>query len=175
MRGQSFKKFALAVVVSMMATSLLSGAPAIGAVDLDHTGHDHVHPSLQSSGDPLAFMQNEDGFPVRKNGSGQWHSGGRALAHHAGGVTITDPAITSKAPDGRFYRLGINGWEPSLGVDDKGRIFYQARNADLEPHVVRSTNEGHTWEIVSPNVGGVPVQPVSLDPILHLDKDTGRV
>jgi hypothetical protein len=69
----------------------------------------------------------------------------------------------------------MNGWEPTIGVDSKGRIFYQARNADLEPHVVRSTNEGHTWEIVSPSIAGQPVQPVSLDPILYLDKDTDRV
>jgi hypothetical protein len=137
----------------------------------------HVHPKLHSGGDAVAFLApNEDGFPERKNGDGQWHSGGRAVAHHAGGVEITDPSITTKAPDGRFYRLGINGWEPSLGIDDKGRIFYQARNADLEPHVVRSTNEGHTWEIVSPTLpGGAPAQPASLDPVLHLDQDTGRV
>jgi hypothetical protein len=83
--------------------------------------------------------------------------------------------VTSQAPDGRFYRLGINGWEPTIGVDDKGRIFYQARHATLEPHVVRSTNEGHTWKIVSPMLAGQPVQPISLDPLLHLDKDTGRV
>jgi hypothetical protein len=125
--------------------------------------------------DPFALAPNEDGFPARKNRDGQWHSGGRAIAHHAGGVVITAGSVTSKAPDGRFYRLGINGWEPTIGVDDEGRIFYQARNADLEPHVVRSTNQGHTWKIVSPTIGGQPAQPISVDPILYLDKDTGRV
>lgn len=139
-------------------------------------GHSHGDKLLQSPGASLPFLANEDGFPTRKNGNGQWHSGGRAVAHYAGGAEITDRAITSKAPDGRFYRLGVNGWEPSIGVDNKGRIFYQARNADLEPHVVRSTNEGKTWDVVSPEIApGVPAQPVSLDPILHLDKDTGRV
>jgi hypothetical protein len=90
-------------------------------------------------------------------------------------VPITSRSVTSQAPDGRFYRLGINGWEPTIGVDGRGRIFYQARNTNLEPQVVRSTNEGHTWEIVSPMIGGQPAQPMSLDPILYLDKDTGRV
>jgi hypothetical protein len=128
-----------------------------------------------SGGDGGGLLAGEDGFPTRKNGNGQWHSGGRAVAHHAGGIAITDPAITSQAPDGRFYRLGVNGWEPTIGVDDKGRIFYQARNASLEPHVMRSTDEGNTWENVSPMIGPAPAQPISLDPMLYLDKDTGRV
>ena len=156
------------VVVSLVATPAAAPIPA-GADEGD------VHPTLQSAGEPLAFMQNPDGFPKRKNGDGQWHSGGRAVAHQAGGVEITDPSVTSQAPDGRFYRLGINGWEPTIGVDDKGRIFYQARHSNLEPHVVRSTNEGHTWKIVSPYIGPAPYQKISVDPILYLDKDTGRV
>ena len=40
---------------------------------------------------------------------------------------------------------------------------------------MRSTNEGHTWEIVSPTDRGAPAQPISLDPVLYLDKDTDRV
>lgn len=168
------KKLVPAIVVALMVSSLVPGSAATTAQE--HPGHGHGHRMLRSGMDPASLLQpNEDGFPARKNGDGQWHSGGRAVAHHAGGARITDPAITAQAPDARFYRLGINGWEPTIGVDDEGRVFYQARNADLEPHVVRSTNEGHTWEIVSPTVEGQPVQPLSLDPLLHLDKDTGRV
>jgi hypothetical protein len=143
-----------------------------------HRGHVHDHGGLlQDGGDPLAFARGsgEDGFPARRNGNGQWGSGGRAVAHHAGGVEITSTRVASAAPDSRFYRLGINGWEPTIGVDNKGRLFYQARNANLEPQVMRSTNDGHTWKIVSPTVAGQPAQPMSLDPILYLDKDTGRV
>lgn len=130
---------------------------------------------LRSGAVARDLQEGQDGFPARKNGDGQRLSDGAAVAHHPGGVPITTPAVTSKAPDGRFYRLGINGWEPTIGVDDKGRVFYQARNADLEPQVMRSTNDGDTWEIVSPMIAGIPVQPLSLDPILYLDKDTGRV
>ena len=164
----------MVVAIAVVGGGLVATPPEVSA---NIEGGDHAHPTLTSGKAPLSFLApNEDGFPKRKNGNGQWHSGGRAVAHHPGGVEITDPSITSKAPDARFYRLGINGWEPSIGVDDKGRIFYQARNADLEPHVVRSTNEGHTWEVVSPTLpGGAPAQPASLDPVLYLDKDTGRV
>ncbi|MGH2806635.1 MAG: sialidase family protein [Actinomycetota bacterium] len=170
----AIKKLSLVVLFSIVAVGVVPSSaaePEIGT----HRLHNHIHPSLQSGGDPLAFIQNPDGFPKRKNGDGQWHSGGRAVAHRAGGVEITDPSITAAAPDGRFYRVGINGWEPTIGVDDKGRIFYQARHSSLEPHVVRSTNEGHTWKIVSPMIAGQPYQPISLDPIMYLDKDTGRV
>ncbi|HEV2756487.1 MAG TPA: sialidase family protein [Actinomycetota bacterium] len=160
------------VAVVMMAAALV--APARQAVS-SHAHDRHEHSLLRSELSPLAALQNQGPFPERENGNGQWHSGGAAVAHHAGGIEITDPSVTSRAPDGRFYRLGINGWEPTIGVDKKGRIFYQARTPELEPHVMRSTNEGHTWEIVSPMIGGVPAQPISVDPVLHLDKDTGRV
>ena len=137
--ASSVSVLASVVVVGMVVMALVPSAAA--TLPAPHRSHGHVHPTLQSGGDPLAFISNPDGFPKRKNGDGQWHSGGRAVAHHAGGVKITDPAVTSQAPDGRFYRVGINGWEPTIGVDDKGRIFYQARHSNLEPHVVRSTNE----------------------------------
>ncbi|MGH2756500.1 MAG: sialidase family protein [Actinomycetota bacterium] len=168
------RKLALAISVAVVGGALVAAPTAVPASTHAHRGH--VYPTLQSGRAPLSFLaRDEDGFPARKNGNGQWHSGGRAVAHRADGVEITDPSITARAPDGRFYRLGINGWEPTIGVDDKDRIFYQARHTNLEPHVLRSTNEGHTWKKVSPMVGGVPYQPISVDPILHLDKDTGRV
>ncbi len=159
------------VALAVVAAGLVAAPVAVSAGAHAHQSHLH-----RSAGNPMsALVPNPDGFPDRKNGDGQWHSGGRAVAHHAGGVPITDASVRSQAPDGRFYRLGINGWEPTIGVDDKGRIFYQARHSNLEPHVVRSTNEGHTWKIVSPYIGPVPYQKTSLDPILYLDKDTGRV
>ncbi len=135
----------------------------------------HQRGLLRSGGAALASMRREDGFPTRRNGNGQWGSGGRAVAHHAGGDRINAKRVVAAAPDARFYRLGINGWEPTIGVDDKGRIFYQARNTNLEPQVMRSTNEGHTWKIVSPTIAGQNTQPISVDPILYLDKDTDRV
>lgn len=117
----------------------------------------------------------DDAYPERKNGNGQAGSGGRAVAHYAGGVEITRGKEAKRAPDARLYRLGINGWEPTVGVDDENRVFFQARSPNLQPEVLRSTNEGDTWDIVSPTLAGAPTQPVSLDPILYLDKDTGRV
>jgi hypothetical protein len=164
------RKVAPVILAALVVTTLLPGGVASSRPHR-HRGHHH----LLQGGDPLAPLAGQDGFPDRKNGDGQKLSAGRAVAHYAGGVPITDNKIVSKAPDGRFYRLGINGWEPSMGVDSKGRIFYQARNADLRPQVMRSTNEGDTWEMVSPMIAGAPAQPISLDPVMYLDKDTDRV
>ena len=150
----------------------VAGTSALGGMKHNHAFHHHGF--LRSPTD-LAEREGYDNFPSRKNGNGQWHSGGRAVAHHADGVKITSSRVASAAPEGRFYRLGINGWEPTIGVDSKGNIFYQARHANLEPHVVRSTNEGNTWKIVSPTIAGAPAHPISLDPVLYLDKDTDRV
>jgi hypothetical protein len=169
------RNVALSLLVSMVGVTTAFGAPATEVAPKVVEQHRHDRGLLQSGMDPFALFRGEDGFPDRKNRDGQYLSGGRAVAHRAGGKEVTTPSVVAQAPDGRFFRLGINGWEPSIGVDDKGRIFYQARNADLAPQVMRSTNEGHTWEKVSPTIGGAPAQPISLDPLLYLDKDTGRV
>jgi hypothetical protein len=164
------RKIAPVILATLVAVTLVPGR-AVSSNGPGHANHQHLH----RGGDLLAPLAGEDGFPDRKNGDGQALSGGRAVAHHAGGIRVTDKGAVAQAPDGRFFRLGINGWEPSLGVDSKGRIFYQARNADLRPQVMRSTNEGHTWKKVSPMIAGAPAQPLSLDPLLYLDKDTDRV
>ena len=117
----------------------------------------------------------DDAYPQRRNGRGQAGSGGRAVAHYPGAKRITRDEVTRRAPDARLYRVGMNAWEPTIGVDNKSRVFYQARTPNLQPEVLRSVNRGDTWRVVSPNVGGVPTHPVSLDPILYVDKDTGRL
>lgn len=170
-------RFSLTMVVGLTVVALVLGALPTASDHGDQQGDRH-RALLQSGHDPRAltasFIRGEDGFPTRKNGKGQKGSGGRAVAHYAGGVRAESKAARG-APDARIYRLGINGWEPTIGIDKERRIFYQARNADLRPQVMRSTNQGHTWEIVSPTIAGVPAQLMSLDPILYLDKDTGRV
>jgi hypothetical protein len=114
-------------------------------------------------------------YPQEPNGDGTKGAGGVAVAHYAGGVTIEDEDILADAPEARLYRQRHNGWEPSIGVNDKGHVFVQSRTPELQPVVMRSTDEGNTFTDVSPNVAGVPTHPLSLDPFLYLDKDTGRV
>ena len=95
------------------------------------------------------------------------------LALHASGSLADSPKLISCR-----YPTGIRAMEPSFGFAKDGRILYQgwALRDDTPggvtpyPLVVRSADGGLTWQDVS------PLGPVnSLDPILHVDEDTGRV
>lgn len=101
-------------------------------------------------------------------------SGGRAVAYQ-GQRVVRAP----RAPDACLYRTGFNAAEPTLGITEEGSIFVIAMDALEWPmfptHVIRSTDEGKTWEDVTPTLGPVRRHPESEDPYLHVDTDTGRV
>ena len=76
------------------------------------------------------------------------------------------------------YATGIRAMEPSFGFTPDGRILFQGWALRDEtpggvtpyPIVVRSADGGRSWQDVS------PLGPVnSLDPILHVNEQTGRV
>jgi hypothetical protein len=98
----------------------------------------------------------------------------RAVAHRSGGVRVT--GAVSSTPTVELHQVGANAWEPTLGITNQGSIFYQGFGPRL-PYVkvVRSTDEGETWENVSPRLGPFHRHSVSADPYLHVDEETGRV
>jgi hypothetical protein len=103
-------------------------------------------------------------------------SGGRALAHHAGGKRIASRAIASKAPEARLYNVGKEAVEPTLGITKSGQIFYTAFESNTSIYVMRSADGGNTWEDNSPTLEGVaPAHRLSLDPYIFVDERTGRV
>ncbi len=109
-----------------------------------------------------------------KNGDGQKGSGGRAVAHYPGGAPIHSKAIRAKAPDARLYRAGMNSTEPTLGVNEKGDVFYSAFQTNTRIEVLKSTDHGNTWDIVSPKLpNGRNSQTLSLDPYVWLDDAEG--
>jgi hypothetical protein len=112
-----------------------------------------------------------DGKPAydSRNTDGQAGSGGRAVAYRPGGGAI------GRGPDARLFRTGYGGWEPTLGLDAEGMIFYAARNSNVDPQPLRSTDGGVTWKAVPPKAGEVNTHKTSLDPYLWVDTDTGRV
>ena len=70
---------------------------------------------------------------------------------------------------------GQDAGEPSFGFGQAGQIFYETWDLDAPrtpSGVVRSSDEGHTWSVVSPPAPGVVT---SLDPTLLVDPRTGRV
>lgn len=114
--------------------------------------------------------------------TGKEDAGGRAIAHHAGGRVITSPPVQERAPDARLYHLGTVSREPTIGTTLNGDVFYAALGFDDiksdEPNastkVMRSTDNGGTWEDSSPSIAEVTHRhPVTLDPYVYVDDSEG--
>ena len=103
-------------------------------------------------------------------------SGGRAVAHHAGGQKIRDRQITSKAPEAKLYFVGKEAIEPTMGVTKEGQMFYTAFQSNTQIFVMRSGDGGRTWEDESPRLAGATnAHRLSLDPYIWVDERTSRV
>lgn len=74
----------------------------------------------------------------------------------------------------RTTSIGGPAGEPTMGVQADGTAFYAALQG-LGTNVLRSDDGGLTWADVSPKVGPVKVPPVTLDPYVYVDEETGRV
>jgi hypothetical protein len=89
---------------------------------------------------------------------------------------------TARVPRGiDVHYVGHEAGEPTLGVDRQGRVFYAAADMDLQGlpqiDVMRGTDNGSTWEIVSPGAAGNNAHVVTGDPYVYVDntKDGARV
>ncbi len=115
------------------------------------------------------------GAPAGADASDKVRSGGRAVAHHAGGVKIGG-TLAKKAPSSVLNAIGLDASEPTLGVTQDGDVFYTAFRSNTRIDVVRSADDGETWEVVSPQFpGDRNAQLLSLDPYLYVDPRTDRV
>ena len=99
-------------------------------------------------------------------------SGGRAIAHRDGKV------VSSRSvPVAQTFSVGGRALEPTLGVDDQGKIFYAAAGFNqfglAGTTILRSDNGGEGWKVTSPRLGGQDLHPVSLDPYVYID-DHGK-
>jgi len=90
-------------------------------------------------------------------------------------VKDTDPVVLSATP------LGRNAIEPTIGVTKSGLAFMTAADFDsVSPEngrtLIYSSSDGNkSWHNVTPLVVGQPIPPVTLDPYLYVDPDTGRL
>ncbi|MDQ3963788.1 MAG: glycoside hydrolase [Actinomycetota bacterium] len=90
------------------------------------------------------------------------------------------------------YVAESNAWEPTIGFGPDGAAYYVGSDTTFQgvlppPAVYKTVDEGRTWENVSPWLTPLaksvppPVRsafytpPMSGDPYLHVDPDTGRV
>ena len=79
--------------------------------------------------------------------------------------------------------VGRGAAEPTLGVDADGNAFFAAGQFDSlarvlpKTIVMKSTDGGVTWNPTSPMIPGTgePLPPVTADPMVVVDKDTGRL
>ncbi len=156
---------------------IVAGVLAAGASRGPETSHVHDHGATLSNGVRVVVDQP----PARKNPApcSAAASGGRAVVHRAGGKPATSPSLARRAPDACLYRTGFNAAEPTLGIDKKGRIFFQTLDANEWPlfstDVALSKNDGKMWTAVSPAAGPANRHPYTEDPYLYVDEDTGRV
>lgn len=132
----------------------------------------HQHASMPGRlGPPLDI----DETPNNARACGGRGSGGRAIAHTPAGVRVAG----KDTPQACLYRTGFHAAEPTLGVTKDGTVYYQTLDAEAWPtfpvQVIRSKDEGRTWEDVSPKVGPAHRHFYTEDPYIYVDEDTGRV
>jgi hypothetical protein len=108
--------------------------------------------------------------------SGQPGSGDSSTLHRAGGREVA-PTATRYRPAARLFYTGTLAGEPTLGVDEDGTIFFVGLEREPTFHfpVLKSSDGGITWDEISPLLQGHEAHPVSQDPFLWLDKETGRL
>jgi hypothetical protein len=118
----------------------------------------------------VASLASISGVPADATEKGIEGAGPRAVAHHADGKVIRDD---HRGPEPRLYRIGVGAGEPTLGVTNEGNVFFVALPGGSSD-VVRSTDEGQSWEVVSPLLpNGQKAHKVSLDPYLYVDNTEG--
>lgn len=100
-------------------------------------------------------------------------SGGRAVAHRDG-KQVSAP----NAPMAQTFSVGGRALEPTLGLDDNGKIYYAAAGFNqfglAGTSILRSDNGGESWKVTSPRVLGQDAHPISLDPYVYVDNLGGK-
>ena len=104
-------------------------------------------------------------------------SGGKAVAHYAGGRVIR---ANNRGPISVMFRLKdangvpIKAGEPTLGVTNEDNVFYTATQGNTRVEILRGQDDGKKWEVVSPKFpNGRNAQLLSFDPYIWVDDAEG--
>jgi hypothetical protein len=106
--------------------------------------------------------------------------GNPTVAYQAGawveGIAVpsTPVAYEGEPLSVRTTKIGGTAGEPTMGVQRDGTAFYAALQNGAT-NVLRSDDGGLTWSDASPEVAGVKVPPITLDPYVWVDEETDRV
>jgi hypothetical protein len=94
-------------------------------------------------------------------------------------TTATGAAPRASHPVLYVSHTGHPAAEPTLGITPDGAVFFQAEDVTngVSPvsDILRSSDDGRTWQVVSPMLGPIRRHPQSEDPYLYVDPVTGRV
>ncbi|MDQ3958389.1 MAG: glycoside hydrolase [Actinomycetota bacterium] len=109
--------------------------------------------------------------------TGKKGAGGRGVAHLAGGKKISAGSV----PEARWYFTSLDAGEPTVAHSEDGSVFFVGADIDTvggrpnQVDVARSDDHGGTWTNISPKIGPENAHPITLDPYIWMDKDTGRL
>ena len=137
--------------------------------------HPHPHEAKFAAVGDIAKIQ-----PIAARAGttgGRAAAGGPAIPHREGG-RVAKGRVAGAVPHAFVHYTDTLASEPTLGVNRKGHLFFVGLdNASGVPQfpVLRSNDGGRSWENVSPRLGDSHRHPTSQDPMLYVDKDTGRV
>lgn len=152
-----------AVAVLLVAAAAFVGTSVQQATPLGHELHSHAHPRFSSL--PLGLEA-----LATSPRPGSTLRGGEIVSHFEGRRGAT---LRQGTAGGRTLYTGVTAYEPTLGIDKKGNIFYQGAERGTgypEPVVVVSADGGRSWDDVTPEGHGF-----TQDPYIYVDRDTGRV
>lgn len=96
-----------------------------------------------------------------------WMSGAEIVTYSQRG---RDARKVQGTGSGRMVYTGSSSWEPTLGIDSKGNMFFQGTSFALEPNMVVSHDGGRSWDEVTPLT-----HTHTMDPMIYVDKRTDRV
>lgn len=89
---------------------------------------------------------------------------------------------TARLASATSYRMptGHDSGEPTIGVSKAGRLFvtsatFTGVGGNPRTDLFRSDDAGLTWKDISPLTAGQKSHPITGDPMLYFDSDTGRL
>lgn len=154
------------IVLTLALATLVAGCVSPAPTTPPAEGPDA--PRAPADGEPLAGMA---GF-VNADPTGRTGAGGPALAHRDGALLAG--AAGEVVP--RLYQTGASALEPTIGIAPDGTLYTTMLMRRVTgpvftspPTVLRSTDEGVSWQIVFQDHG------MTQDPYTHVDAATGRV
>ena len=150
------------VAAAMMASLALATTVALRLPPDPAEAHSlHGHHLHASPPNPLGIAPSlslpEPGSSLSGSGIVTHYGGGRGAKQRRG------------AARGRMVYTGTGSWEPTLGIDKKGNIFFQGTSFGFEPKTIVSRDGGRSWNKVTPQT-----HTHSLDPFIYVDPTTDR-